>query len=123
MKKIKQLYPPGDFGIWIIIYIELITFGIFFIGFAFSRRAEIELFNSSQLLLDQRFGFVNTILLITSSFFVVKSIHIIKRKNIHIDIKNAGAAHRGATAADVGAMAARRGARGARAVRAAVIYM
>jgi len=89
MKKIKQLYPPGDFGVWIIIYIELLTFGLFFIGFAYSRREQLDLFNASQLLLDQRFGFINTILLITSSFFIVKSIHIIKQNKIHTNIHNA----------------------------------
>lgn len=83
MNKLKQLYPSGDFGVWIIIYIELITFGIFFVGFAISRRSNIDLFNSSQLLLDQRFGFVNTLLLITSSFFILKAIHIIKYINLH----------------------------------------
>jgi len=81
MNKIKKLYPPGDFGVWIIIYIELITFGLFFIGFTFSRRAQIEIFNSSQLLLDQRFGLVNTILLLTSSYFIVKATQIIKSIN------------------------------------------
>ena len=40
---------------------------IFFIGFAISRRYEIELFNASQLLLDQNLGFINTIILISSS--------------------------------------------------------
>jgi len=81
MNKEKLLYPPGDFSIWIIIYIELITFGLFFIGFAFSRKGQVEVFNASQLLLDQRFGFVNTILLITSSYFVVKAVTIIKSIN------------------------------------------
>ncbi|MCD4758633.1 MAG: cytochrome c oxidase subunit 3 [Arcobacteraceae bacterium] len=81
MNKEKFLYPPGDFSIWIIIYIELITFGLFFIGFAFSRKGQVEVFNASQLLLDQRFGLVNTILLITSSYFVVKAVTIIKTIN------------------------------------------
>ena len=78
----KTLYPAGDFGIWIIIYIELLTFGLFFVGFAYSRRADIELFNSSQLLLDQRAGFINTILLLTSSYFVVKAVEAIKKLEI-----------------------------------------
>ncbi len=73
-----NIYPPGDFAIWIIIYIELLTFGLFFIGFAYSRRADVELFNSSQLLLDQRLGFINTLLLLTGSYFVVKAIEAIK---------------------------------------------
>ena len=74
----KQPLPPGDFGIWVIVYIELVTFALLFIGYAFSRRADVELFNQSQLLLDQRFGFINTLLLITSSYFVVKAIESIK---------------------------------------------
>ncbi len=78
MKKEKLHYPPGDFGVWIIIYIELLTFGLFFIGFAISRQNQVEIFNTSQLLLDQRFGFTNTVLLITSSYFVVKAVMIIK---------------------------------------------
>ena len=78
MEKIKTTYPPGDFAVWIIIYIELLTFGLFFIGYIFSRRNDIELFNQSQLLLDPTKGFINTIILITSSFFVVKAVYAIK---------------------------------------------
>ena len=74
----KQALPAGDFGIWLVVYIELMTFGLLFIGYAFARRLDVELFNESQLLLDQRFGFINTILLITSSYFVVKAIESIK---------------------------------------------
>lgn len=79
MIKEKQLYPSGDFSIWIIIYMEFITFGIFFIGFAISRRYEIELFNASQLLLDQNLGFINTIILISSSFFVASAVSLVKK--------------------------------------------
>lgn len=83
IKSLKKQLPPGDFGIWIIVYIELVTFGLLFLGYAFSRRGDVELFNQSQLLLDQRFGFANTLILITSSYFVVKaveSIQLIDRK-------------------------------------------
>ena len=81
MNKEKPKHPAGDFAVWIIIYIELLTFGLFFIGYIYSRRGDIELFNASQLLLDQRAGFINTILLLTSSYFVVKAISIIKTIN------------------------------------------
>jgi len=89
MNKQKIQYPPGDFSIWIIIYVELVTFGLFFIGFAFSRKEQVEIFNASQLLLDQRFGFINTILLITSSYFVVKAVTIIKTINTQESLKKA----------------------------------
>jgi nitric oxide reductase NorE protein len=75
---VKEPYPPGDFSIWIIIYVELMTFGLFFIGYAFSRRVDVALFNDSQLLLNKTAGFIDTLILITSSYFIVKSIQKIK---------------------------------------------
>lgn len=75
---IKAPYPPGDFAIWIIVYVELVTFGLLFVGYAFSRRANLHMFNDSQLLLNQTVGFINTLLLITSSFFIVKAVEKIK---------------------------------------------
>lgn len=78
MKTEKNIYPSGDFGIWIIIYIEFITFGAFFIGFAISRIFELELFNASQELLNKNLGFINTIILISSSFFVALAVNLVK---------------------------------------------
>ncbi len=75
---LKEAYPPGDLAIWVIIYVEFITFALLFLGYAFSRRLDVELFNASQLAVNQTSGFVNTIILITSSYFVVKAVHSIK---------------------------------------------
>ncbi|MFT5662104.1 MAG: nitric oxide reductase NorE protein [Sulfurimonas sp.] len=88
-KTLKYNLPPGDFGIWLVVYMEFITFGLLFIGYAFSRRVEIDIFNQSQLLLDQRFGFINTIILLTSSYFVVKAIEAIKNFDIEVASKKA----------------------------------
>jgi nitric oxide reductase NorE protein len=74
----KEKYPPGDFAVWIIIYIELLTFGLFFLGYIISRRTDIKLFNGSQEILSQTSGFINTFILITSSYFVVKAVGIIQ---------------------------------------------
>lgn len=79
--EIKEPYPPGDFAIWIVIYIELLTFGLFFIGYAFSRRLNVQIFNDSQLFLDKTAGFIDTLILITSSYFIVKAIQSIKYSN------------------------------------------
>ena len=77
-KTIKEQYPPGDFAIWIIIYVELVTFGLLFLGYAFSRRANLEMFNHSQQILETTSGFINTLLLVTSSYFVVKAVRSIQ---------------------------------------------
>jgi nitric oxide reductase NorE protein len=75
---IEGKYPPGDFGVWIIIYVELLTFGLFFIGYAFSRRSNLEMFNTSQLMLNQATGFINTLILVTSSYFVAKGVQYMR---------------------------------------------
>ena len=70
---------PGDLAIWILIYAELLAFGVFFVTYIVIRSQNIELFNESQLILDKRLGLLNTLVLLTSSFFVVKAVRSIKR--------------------------------------------
>ena len=69
---------PGDFAIWVFIFAELLVFGAFFLSYAFARSAHVELFNQSQLLLNRTSGAVNTVVLITSSYFVVRAVAAIK---------------------------------------------
>lgn len=71
-------YLPGDFAIWIFIFAELLVFGIFFLSYAFARAHNVELFNEHQLLLDRESGAINTVILITSSFFVVCAVNAIR---------------------------------------------
>lgn len=74
-------YPkpiPGDLAMWIIIFAELLVFGIFFIAYAVVRINNVDMFNDSQLTLNREMGAINTILLITASYFVVMSIHALK---------------------------------------------
>jgi len=75
--EIRQ-YPPGDFAIWIFIYAELLVFGIFFLSYAFARSQNVELFNESQLTLSRISGAINTLILITSSYFVVRAVTAIQ---------------------------------------------
>lgn len=70
--------PPGDLAIWFIIFAELLTFGIFFLSYGFTRAHNVALFDASQQLLDRRTGAINTVLLITSSYFVVRAVASVK---------------------------------------------
>lgn len=64
---------------WCFILAELLVFGIFFLVYAFTRANNVELFNASQLTLDRTSGLINTVLLITSSYFVVRAVEAIRR--------------------------------------------
>jgi nitric oxide reductase NorE protein len=87
MNKSKEL--QGDFGVWLVIYVELFTFGVIFIGYSIARYNNVEMFNESQLLLNKSAGFLNTILLITSSWLVMKAVENIKDVYDDFDIKKA----------------------------------
>ncbi len=67
-------YPPGDLAIWVFILAELLVFAIFFSAFAFARMGNVELFNQFQQTLDRQAALINTIALITSSYFVVRAV-------------------------------------------------
>ena len=61
---------PGDLAMWFFILAELTVFAIFFIGFAISEQQYPAMFTEGKAQLHQSFGLINTIALITSSFFV-----------------------------------------------------
>lgn len=68
----------GDFRVWLVIYVELFTFGVIFTGYAIAHYHNVELFNSSQLMLNKSAGFLNTLLLITASWLVMRAVENIK---------------------------------------------
>lgn len=69
---------PGDLAIWIFIFAEMLAFGVLFVAYAFTRAQDIALFNESQLTLSRTSGLINTLVLITSSYFVVRAVSAIK---------------------------------------------
>ncbi len=62
---------------------ELLVFGIFFIVYAVMRSQNIELFNEYQLTLNRELGMANTLLLISSSYFVVRAVHAIRGDDVN----------------------------------------
>lgn len=73
--------PPGDLAIWIFILAELLVFAVFFSSYAFTRMNHVELFNTFQAQLDTWPALINTLALITSSYFVVRAVAAIRIGN------------------------------------------
>ena len=69
---------PGDLAMWCFILAELLVFGILFLSYAITRASNVALFNASQLQLDRSSGFINTLILVTSSYFVVRAVAAIQ---------------------------------------------
>ena len=76
-------YPPGGILIWIVILLELITFGMALIAMVYSSKYEPEVFHNSRLLLNVTIGSVNTLLLIGSGYCMAQSVHYFKVKNLN----------------------------------------
>tara|TARA_R110000868_G_scaffold408676_1_gene692146 strand:- start:380 stop:961 length:582 start_codon:yes stop_codon:yes gene_type:complete len=74
-------YPPGGILIWIIIFLELVTFGAALIAMTYYGNQELELFHDSSLKLNKTFGMVNTLFLLTSGFIMAISVSEIKKGN------------------------------------------
>ena len=66
---------------WIIIFLELITFGIALVAMVIYSKQEPEVFHNSRLLLNTTFGTINTLFLITSGFFMALSVSYLKDGN------------------------------------------
>lgn len=73
--------PPrlvGDLAIWLVILIEMLTFAILFLVYAFSRAQDVALFNAAQRTLDLEIGVVNTVLLISGSWCVARAVRAVR---------------------------------------------
>jgi len=66
---------PGDLAMWFFILAELTVFAILFIGFAVAEQLNAEMFIEGKAKLHQIAGLMNTLTLITSSFFVALALN------------------------------------------------
>ena len=66
---------------WIVIFLELITFGMALVAFVYYGAEEPEVFHQSKLQLNPTIGAINTIFLLTSGLFVANAIHFYKEEN------------------------------------------
>ena len=72
-------YPPGGILLWIIIFLEIITFTVGISVFLYQKSGDIETFTQSQAMLNKLFGTVNTLVLITGGFMMATSLRLLKK--------------------------------------------
>ncbi len=76
----KRRHLPGLEGVWVFVTADMTVFGILFALFMVGRDQDPEIFESSRQSLNPDFGGVNTLILLTSSWFVVLAVDAVKRK-------------------------------------------
>ena len=74
-------YPPGGILIWIIIFLEIITFGMALVAMKFYGNSNPVLFHELKLLLNITIGSINTVVLLTSGFFMAYALQLFKENN------------------------------------------
>lgn len=72
---------PGEEGIWVFVLGDMLLFSLFFGTFLYYRNEQTEIYLQSQLLLNKNYGAVNTLLLLTSSWFVATAVHMYRKSD------------------------------------------
>ncbi|MDR3663481.1 MAG: cytochrome c oxidase subunit 3 family protein [Mycobacterium sp.] len=70
---------PAEEGVWVFLFGDMTVFAILFSVYLFYRGQDPAIFNTSQLKLNQTFGVINTLVLLTSSLFVVTAVRAIRQ--------------------------------------------
>lgn len=78
-KNATQQYLSGKEGIWLFMLTEILMFGAIFVGYAIYHNMYPEMFAEGARSLDWKMGFINTLVLIFSSFTMAISISYIQR--------------------------------------------
>jgi nitric oxide reductase NorE protein len=72
-------HVPGEPGVWIFLFGDMVVFGAFFGTFMYQRSLAPELFDESRRTLSIGIGLTNTLILLTSSLFVVTAVRAIRQ--------------------------------------------
>ena len=70
----ESRFIPGEEGVWVFVLGDMMVFGCFFLVFLYYRGFDPEGFNAAQATLNVNLGALNTILLLTGSWFVATAV-------------------------------------------------
>lgn len=78
---------PGGMAVWILIFAELTEFGLFFTVYLIAKAHNVTLFQQGSSGLNTAAGVSNTVILLTSSYFVARAMAAIKSDDKKQSIK------------------------------------
>lgn len=75
----RRGHVPGEEGIWVFIFGDMLVFGILFGTYLYYRAKDVALFTTSQQVLNTTYGLINTLLLLFSSLLVVMAVSAVRQ--------------------------------------------
>lgn len=78
---VRERHVPGEVGLWVFILGDMVVFGLFFVMIMVLRGEQTEIVATSQSDLHVELGVVNTIVLLTSSLFVVVGMSLARARD------------------------------------------
>jgi nitric oxide reductase NorE protein len=88
----RRDHLPGEEGVWLFIGGDLVLFSLLFGLFLFTRGEQREVFDQGRALLNQTFGLLNTLLMLSSSWFVASAVQSARRNDHRLTVACFGAA-------------------------------
>lgn len=79
---LEQQFDSAKLGMWVFLITEILLFSALFVAYAVYRQQHPEVFAAASGTLNQMWGTINTIVLLTSSLTVALSIHYIKQDKV-----------------------------------------
>jgi nitric oxide reductase NorE protein len=70
----REVRLPGEMSMWVFVLGDMVIFAMYFIVYMVERAREPAVFLASQQDLNQNIGLLNTVLMLTSSWFVARSV-------------------------------------------------
>lgn len=89
---VRARHMPGEPGIWVFIFGDMMVFTLFFVTFAWYRGENMDLFAASHALLNQVFGVINTFLMLSSSWFVATAVRMARENRPRLVVAGFGGA-------------------------------
>lgn len=74
-------FQSSKFGIWVFLSTEILMFGGLFVAYALMKMKFPEVFQKGASFLDWRFGAVNTVVLLVSSYTIATAVYWAQRNN------------------------------------------
>ena len=76
----RARHLPGEEGMWVFIFGDMTVFALLFGVYLFYRGHDVARFDEAQQQLNQTYGAVNTLVLLTSSLLVVTAVRAMRRE-------------------------------------------